>query len=105
MRNRYYDTARQFAPTNIYQRPEPVSRNKVHSQDKPSVGAIATGQSPKLGDKNDNKASSDAALNASNQEQVYIIDDPSSNDITADDDDDSQMKYLYSFYKNRLSSF
>lgn len=104
MRNRYYDTARQFAPTNIYQRPEPISRNNVHSQDKPSAAAPA-GQSPKLADKNDNKASGDASVNGANQEQVYIIEDPSNNDINADDDDDSQIKYLYSLYKNRLSSF
>lgn len=105
MRNRYYDTAHQFAPTNIYQRPEPISRNKVHSQDKPSAATIIPGQSAKLSEKNDNKASSDGAMNEANQEQGYIIDDPSNNDVNADDDDDSQIKYLYSLYKNRLSSF
>lgn len=41
-------------------------------------------------------------MNETNQEQAYLIDDPSNN--VNDDDDDSQLKYIYSLYKNRLSN-
>lgn len=103
MRNRYYDTARLYAPSNspTYQpkeRADAISRNAKHSQDKQT----APGQSTKLNEKID-KFSSEAAMNEANQEQqVYIIDDSSNN--ANDDDDDSQIKYLYSLYRNRLSN-
>ena len=43
------------------------------------------------------------ALNENlNQEQMFVIDDTSN--TANDDDDDSQIKYLYSLYKNRLSN-
>lgn len=62
------------------------------------------GQSTKLSEKNANehKVSGDAAMNDPSQEQVYLIDD-SSNNIN-DDDNDTQLKYIYSLYKNRLSN-
>lgn len=100
LRNRYYDTARLYAPSyQPIERPETVRR-----VGKPSSEVIP-GQSTKVSEKNanDNKAASDAtAMNQPNQEQLYIIDD-SSNSIN-DDDDDSQLKYIYSLYKNRLSN-
>jgi hypothetical protein len=73
--------------------------------------AIVPGQSTKLSDKNASqpKVSSETAMNETNQEQVYVIDDMNniindSNVINDDDDDDSQIKYIYSLYKNRLSN-
>lgn len=100
LRNRYYDTSRLYAPLN-YQtnevRPDTISKTR---------NVIVPGQSTKPIEKNTNgndKASSDTALNENlNQEQVYVIDDTNNN--PNDDDDDTQMKYLYSLYKNRLSN-
>lgn len=42
-------------------------------------------------------------MNETNQEQAYVIDDDFSNNIN-DDDEDSQIKYIYSLYRNRLSN-
>lgn len=101
LRNRYYDTSRQYAPLTYqsFERPDTVSRNV-----KMQTNAIVPGQSTKLSDKNasENKASSETAMNETNQEQVYVIDDMNNN--INDDDDDSQIKYIYSLYKNRLSN-
>ena len=101
LRNRYYDTSRQFAPLSYRpnERPEAASRDT-----KTQTNAIVPGQSTKLSDKatSDNKASSESALNEANQEQAYVIDDMSNN--INDDDDDSQIKYIYSLYRNRLSN-
>jgi hypothetical protein len=101
LRNRYYDTSRQFAPLSYrpIERPEAVSRNV-----KTQTNAIVPGQSTKQSGKatSDNKASSETALNEANQEQVYAIDDLSNN--INDDEDDSQLKYIYSLYRNRLSN-
>lgn len=96
MRNRYYDTARLYAPT-FHSKDSPLqveaadSRGGKAAHEKPSNG----GPSTKAGEK--------SAENEPSQEQVYIIDD-SSNAINDDDDDDSQLKYVYSLYKNRLSN-
>lgn len=101
LRNRYYDTSRQYAPLSYpsFERPEAVSRSV-----KMQTNAIVPGQSTKLSDKtaSENKASSETAMNETNQEQVYVIDDMNNN--INDDDDDSQIKYIYSLYKNRLSN-
>lgn len=48
---------------------------------------------------------SDPVINESNHEKVFLIDDSSNNIINEDDvDDDTQIRYLYSLYKNRLSN-
>lgn len=95
LRNRYYDTARLYAPS--YQ-PKDVHEMPAHEKSTIAV------QSTKLNEKNANehKVSGDAAMNDPSQEQVYLIDD-SSNNIN-DDDNDTQLKYIYSLYKNRLSN-
>lgn len=92
MRNRYYDTARLYAPT-FHAKDSPLQVEAADSRGgkKPSNG----GSSTTAGEK--------SAENEPSQEQVYIIDD-SSNAINDDDDDDSQLKYVYSLYKNRLSN-
>lgn len=100
MRNRYYDTARLYAPANVQpfqpkERPDAISRNA-----EPTHSLIPGQSAAQVTEKN--KDSSDGAVHEANQEQVYVIDD-SSNNIT-DDDDDSQIKYLYSLYKNRRAS-
>lgn len=91
MRNRYYDTARLYEPIYQNRHPSEVSRG---IQDKQTKAVPST----KLNDKNA-KASSEAAMNDPNQE-AYMVDDSRTNDI---DDDDSQIKYIYSLYKSRLS--
>jgi hypothetical protein len=99
LRNRYYDTARLYAP--LYQqkdRPTAASRNGKNVQEKAS-NPLAPGQSTKVNEKIENKISSEPALN--DQQQVLIVDDPQINEI---DDDDSQIKYIYSLYKSRLSN-
>lgn len=103
MRNRYYDTSRSYAPS--YQpidQSEAVSRIAQHIQGK-QTNAFVPGQSTKQTEKdeNENKVSRNAVMNEANHEKVYLIDDSSNN--VNDDDDDSQIKYLYSLYKNRLS--
>lgn len=92
LRNRYYDTSRQYAPLSFQpiERPEAVSRNA-----KMQTNFIVPVQSTKQSDKH-------SAMNETNQEQVYVIDDMRNN--INDDDDDSQIKYIYSLYKNRLSN-
>lgn len=104
MRNRYYDTSRVYTPFSLpMEQPEPVSRNAQHIHDK-QTNAFVPGQSTKQTEKdeNDNKVSSDAVMNETNHEKVHLIDDSSNN--VNNDDDDSQIKYLYSLYKNRLSN-
>lgn len=93
LRNRYYDTSRQFTPLSFQpiERPEVVSRNA-----KMQTNFVVPDQSTKQSDKNA------PAMNETNQEQVYVIDDMRNN--INDDDDDSQIKYIYSLYKNRLSN-
>jgi hypothetical protein len=61
--------------------------------------AAVPGESTKLSDTNVNehKAQGDP-----NQEPVYVVDDSRNNGI--DDDEDSQIKYIYSLYKSRLSN-
>lgn len=50
------------------------------------------------------KLAIDSVQNDSNREKVFLIDEPS-NSINEDDaDDDSQIRYIYSLYKNRLSN-
>lgn len=92
MRNRYYDTARLYAPTNSqsFHSKDFISRNAQPTH------ALLPGQSTKSSAKDSNKDSNDGA---NQEQQVYVIDD-SSNNIT-DDDEDSQIKYLYSLYKNQ----
>lgn len=87
MKNRLFDTAKQYVPT---YHPKLVAGAKI-AHDKPS-----NGQSSKASEKNEV-----AMSEPSQEQQVYLIDDSSNAD---DDDDESQMKYVYSLYKNRLSN-
>lgn len=109
MRNRYYDSARLYAPSSYQipnERSEANNRNvQQHIQEKQQeANAIGPVQSTKLNEKNqnENRVLSDAVMNETNHEKVYLIDDSSNN--VNDDDDDSQIKYIYSLYKNRLSN-
>lgn len=101
MRNRYYDTARLYAPSNSRSL-QPKELSDIASRNAQPTHALVSDQSTKMSEKNVKQESSDGAMHEPNQEQVYIVDD-SSNNIT-EDDEDSQMKYLYSLYKNRLAN-
>jgi hypothetical protein len=92
LRNRYYDTARLYAPLQqAKERLEAASRNIQDQQ----PDARVPGESTKLSEKNANG-------NDHNQEPAYVVDDSRNNGI--DDDEDSQIKYIYSLYKSRLSN-
>lgn len=102
LRNRYYDTARLYAP--YYQSNEQPASTNNNEVKVPSSLISSNVVSQNLQDNVKHgvvgKAQNDETTNGQEQ-QVYVIDDLSNN---IDDTDDSQLKYLYSLYKNRLHS-
>ncbi|CRK98134.1 CLUMA_CG011502, isoform A [Clunio marinus] len=97
LRNRY-DPARLYKP--LYNSKNSVIENFPPLKQR-SGNSVITNQSTKFGEEEENEESGEAAVNGLGNGKAYIINDSNNNVI---DDDNSQLKYVYSFYKNRLSS-
>jgi hypothetical protein len=100
LKNRYYDTARLYAPMEKQQKKSKEKSTRLYdvkpqSNDNEKVIKMSSNK----GTSNEHHLS---AMNTPNQEKVYVLDDSSNNLIGDEGDDDDDTRLFFELFRNRL---